>query len=70
MTATGTQDSPRTLKLPPIPEGQKIILNNPAGAAIEDKNGVLLAIRLPNVFEDVQVCTFLLFPVQPVSNIV
>ncbi|KAF8317828.1 uncharacterized protein EI90DRAFT_3293420 [Cantharellus anzutake] len=49
----GTQDDMKALQLPPISPGQKIVLNHPGGAAIEDKNGVLLAIRLPAVFEQI-----------------
>jgi hypothetical protein len=57
----GTQDNLKSLKLPPISPGQKIILDHPGGAAIEDKNGVLMAIRLPAVFEEIHVCYIISF---------
>jgi hypothetical protein len=55
MTPTGTQDRRLALGLPNITPAQKIILGKPEGAAIEDKNGVLLAIRLPKVFDHIHV---------------
>jgi hypothetical protein len=60
----GTQDNMKALQLPPISPGQKIILNHPGGAAIEDKNGVLVAIRLPAVFEQIHVRYIYSLPLQ------
>ncbi|KAF8318832.1 uncharacterized protein EI90DRAFT_3020942 [Cantharellus anzutake] len=54
----GTQGNLKPLKLPPINPGQKIILDHPGGAAIEDKNGVLVAIRLPAVFQEIHLVKF------------
>jgi hypothetical protein len=52
--ANDSQENMWPLRLPPIP-GQDIILDYPQGATIEDKNGVLLAIRLPNALGHVHV---------------
>jgi hypothetical protein len=57
----GTQDNLKLLQLPPISPGQKIILDHPGGAAIEDKNGILMVIRLPAVFEEIHVCYIISF---------
>ncbi|KAF8315988.1 uncharacterized protein EI90DRAFT_3293792, partial [Cantharellus anzutake] len=46
----GTQTNMRDIEFP-TPPIEKILLDNRHGAAIEDRNGVLLAIRLPGVFE-------------------
>jgi hypothetical protein len=64
MKLNGTQDNRLPLKLPCIPPDQKVILDSPGGAAIEDMHGNLIAIRLPNVFEGVHVSIFSLSPLQ------
>ena len=53
MNARGTQTHRHKLKLPKVV--QKILLDSPQGAAIEDRNGVLIAIRLPKALEYVHV---------------
>ena len=67
MNSAGTQTRRRELNLPPTVE--KMVLKSPNGAAIEDRNGTLIAIRLPNALEFVHVSSlvcyilfFLLFP--------
>jgi hypothetical protein len=59
MTANRTQDHRKSLKFPKITPDQKIILDAPGGAAIEDRNGILLAIRLPKVFQYIHVSSHL-----------
>jgi hypothetical protein len=58
MNLNGTQDNLLSPRLPHIPPDQKVILDSPGGAAIEDKDGNLLAIRLPNVFAGIHVSIF------------
>ena len=57
MNRMGTQTDRHKLRLPKKME--KTVLSNPQGAAIEDRNGTLIAIRLPNVFEFVHVSSFM-----------
>ncbi|KAF8324667.1 uncharacterized protein EI90DRAFT_3129601 [Cantharellus anzutake] len=53
----GSQEKMMRLSLPTVPEGQDIVLNYAQGAAIEDKNGTLLAIRLPHALDYVHDAT-------------
>jgi hypothetical protein len=53
--ANGSQENMMPLQLPRVPNGQDIVLNYAQGAAIEDRNGSLLAIRLPNALKYVHV---------------
>ncbi len=57
MDLHGSQVDPH--ELPHITVAQNKVLEHPEGGAIEDKNGTLLAICLPNALNFIHVCNLL-----------